>query len=358
MSFRRPPPPSPQVLRHSRLRIGKPGSQFTDDERRILQSRVRRFFQKRESLAPSGTPASAELQSAKKRAKVIPHLATLDWLKAVDNCIRCGICDEGLSGFHPPAVQFDQAEGPEVNVDSVPLLTLGMDSESKQRSGFFFLRARQFSIVMLQPLHHRKNNDVELALFRAGFMPTMRRRMLIANIAYGPWHSSAFYEDIKDSACDLAANMQADDALLLMLWPRICSEKCWFQPCERSAESRMQYIKDIATSQVATTKGPKASTMRWMSILTAIDYSDKENMTKLLILLYQALQKQWLVSFDELWKPANAPPLAKEISALAPAPTKATAVKAKAKAPSSLRRRGSPSLCVFCALWAIGLGGW
>lgn len=169
---------------------------------------MRQFFQKRTAAHFSGTAATTE-----------QHLATLDWLRAVGNAIRCGLGSSGLSAFQTTEVPFDAPDNEDMGVESVPLAVLSMDSESKQRSGFFYLRSLGFSVLMLQPLHHRKNNDVELSLNRAGFGPTMKRRMLIANSSYGPWHSSAFFEDTKDSACNLSENCHPPMAYLWCCGP-------------------------------------------------------------------------------------------------------------------------------------------
>lgn len=99
---------------------------------------------------------TGEQQLRKKRAKAIPHLATLDWLRAIDNSLRCGLGGNVLATFKVAPEPFDARESEASSVDCVPLLVLGMDSESKQRSGFFYMRSLGFSVVMLQPLHHRK----------------------------------------------------------------------------------------------------------------------------------------------------------------------------------------------------------
>lgn len=87
-----------------------------------------------------------------------------------------------------------------------------------------------------------------------------------------------------------------------MLWPRICAERCFFDPSETDFSARQRYLQKLSTSRVATTKGPRASNMRWLSILDAIRYADEENTTKLFLLLYHAIQKQWITSYEDIWK--------------------------------------------------------
>lgn len=343
---------TPEVLRHSRLRVGKPGSKFSPEESKSFHLRVRRLFQKRQAQESQGGADPREQQMTKKRAKTIPLLATFDWLRALDNSLRCGLGADGLATFQVEGAGFDATDSDTFNVDTVPLLTLGMDSESKQRSGFYYMRSRGFSVVMLQPLHHRKNNDVELALSRAGFMPTMKRRLLIANIAYGPWHTSVFHLYMRDSACDLSTNLSADDGTLLMLWPRICTEKGWAEQHEKGPDARKAFIADNAISRTAVTKGPKASHMRWMSILQSIAYADRELMA---ILLHQAIQKQWVVSFEDIWKLKDAPVMAKRVSAILPALTNQRAPKAVAKSKSALRGGSMGPLCHSMGVCQLGV---
>lgn len=59
--------------------------------------------------------------------------------------------------------------------------------------------------------------------------------------------------------------------------------------------------------------------MRWMSILEAMRYADEENTTKLLLPLYQGIQKQWVTSYEDIWRAKGVPAMEAEMSTLLPA---------------------------------------
>jgi hypothetical protein len=43
----------------------------------------------------------------------------------------------------------------------------------------------------------------------------------VFNISYGPWQTAAFFRDLQNSAADIGQLLDADDRLLLRLWPDV-----------------------------------------------------------------------------------------------------------------------------------------
>eukprot|EP00959_Pyramimonas_sp_CCMP1952_P187437 3919218-Pyramimonas_sp.AAC.1 len=96
---------------------------------------------------------------------------------------------------------------------------------------------------------HRRCNDVDRGLVRAGVYGNCLLRCFEANIAHGPWISGQYYSEMQDMAMDLVQAMQADDPLLLKLWPMICNDRGWDQPRQVGGAARGAFVKTFATQR-------------------------------------------------------------------------------------------------------------
>ena len=77
------------------------------------------------------------------------------------------------------------------------------------------------NIVGLRDPFHRAWNDMGLALRKAGAWPSYLNSLFVFNISYGPWQNAAFFRDLQNSAADIGQLLDADDPLLLRLWPDV-----------------------------------------------------------------------------------------------------------------------------------------
>lgn len=291
-----------------------PGSRFTNQERSSFRTRTRDFFRKRKLEQAGEKPSAEQQQRQRKRQKTIPKLATSDWLHALHTTLDIGLPHGGLRPFLPEARAFDEDETDSFKVEDIPLLTIGSDQEGKQRTGSYYLLHRGFSMVLLQPIHHRRNNDLSLAFEAAGFSSLLRRCMIKANVAYGPFCTGLFMSDLRDASVDISENMSYHHPLLMTLWPRIVRDKTLVLPEEVDERGRRRFLLELPCSPAAATKGIKCSYNKWMSILDAVEYGDAHNGEKLLILLYLGLQKGWISSYEDLWDEARCPKIVNEMS--------------------------------------------
>lgn len=312
-------------------------------EEASFQARTLNFFRKRKLHNADGAPSAETQQRKKKRQRIVPKLATCDWLHALHTTLEIGLGHKGLLQFLPEPKSHTDEESGSFRVESVPLLTIGADQESKQRAAMYFLASKGYSTVLLMPIHHRRNNDMNFAFESAGFSGVVRRCMVKANVAYGPWGTGLFMSDLRDASVDLSANMSASHPLLLALWPRICRDRGFCLQDAVSEAGRAAFLAELPTSPIASTKGVKCSYKKLLSVLDATEFCDKYSGEKLLLLMYLALQRGWVESYDELWDTGRCPKIilsmAKVLAAIRPGA--ATQEKAKATASTSMSRGSS-----------------
>lgn len=182
------------------------------------------FFRKRKQASDTGMPSAENQQRKVKKLKTSPKLATSDWLHALHTSLDIGLPHGGLAKFLPEQRAFDEPERDSFKVENVPLLTIGADQEAKQRTGIFYLISRGFSVTSLQPIHHRRNNDLNLAFQAAGFASVLKRCVIKANAAYGPFGTGLFMSDLRDASVDVSNNLDPNHPLVAAMWPRICKD--------------------------------------------------------------------------------------------------------------------------------------
>ena len=267
-------------------------------------------------MAEHDVPGAAFQQRAKKRQKAIPRLATLDWLHGLHSALDDGLPHKGLSAFKVPPKAFDEDETPDYNVENIPLLTLGTDEESKQRTAFHFLRDQGFSCLLLKPIHHRRHNDNGLAFGEAGWSSILKKASIIGNCVFGPMLSSTFMSDFRDVSVDIAATVGPDDATFLLVWPWICRSRDWHRDEEINRAARQRFLTELPAEAVAFKKQTKGSKSKWNSLLTQQEEGRTGNPVKFYLLLHMALQKGWISSYEDLWKQAHVPALVKSLASV------------------------------------------
>ena len=240
---------------------------------------------------------------ATKRAKKLkeePRMASFDWLCCIETALRS--IGRSLLNWIPKI-----ADNPEEAWGIEPLpacLTTVMDQEQKQWCGAYFLSYKcQGNFVWLFGQMHRRCNDVDRGLIQAGAYGTCLLRLFEANIAYGPWLSGAYFEEMQDMAKELVQAMTPEDPLLLKLWPHICKDHSWTDLRQVDSQARAQFIETFACEAPFQLKGSKAAVKRWFSILKCMREGDRHYHTKLLVLAAIAQAKGWSESWDDLWNP-------------------------------------------------------
>lgn len=146
------------------------------------------------------------------------------------------MCDKDLSSFsYADAVDSATIQDRRVVFDAKvpldragvpPILTVTTDQHSIQTCAVSFMRyhLRMGCEQVADPFHASWNATLE-GVSRAGFTGVLTCGITIANLAYGPFHKSAFFRDINGGALDIAASMTVDDKLLNFLWQRIAKDR-------------------------------------------------------------------------------------------------------------------------------------
>ncbi len=62
---------------------------------------------------------------------------------------------------------------------------------------------------------HRRNNDIGMAVAKAGLSPALQAGTLIFNIGYGPWQSAALFHLLFANGNQLAKTLTPNKKLVL-----------------------------------------------------------------------------------------------------------------------------------------------
>lgn len=182
-----------------------------------------------------------------------------------------------------------------------------MDQEGKQRSACAFMQMHlKMCVLYVPPLCHWKVNDVELVLTKCGLRAVWHRRLVIANIAYGPWRGSLYMRDIEDIASEIRQLLHKDYLVLMLFWKRICEDRGWSSDEDTNAAARQRWLDFLETERPFTIKGPKASHARWFSVQHAVKCWDEYDTTKFMALVVLAMRQRWIVSYEDVFRRPSA----------------------------------------------------
>lgn len=108
---------------------------------------------------------------------------------------------------------------------------------------------------------------------------------------------------MQDSAADVSVTLDADDPLLLRLWPFIVADMDMdtTDPGIFGSEARRTYLENLPHLAVFMKKGTKASKSRWFSWNQAFRDEDQYHHSKLLVLLFYCVKKHFIKNFDEVF---------------------------------------------------------
>ena len=257
-----------------------------------------------EESAPCKRKRLAKTQYSQER------LPTLDWMRAIEHQLRsaAGLSlktydwSEHLKGatIEDGVVSFPPIMGAPMN-SVPPVLLLCGDQYSVQTCGASYLKYHlKLGFDMLADVYHSSWNSTQEAVAAAGFRGTLTAGITVVNLAYGPFHRSAWFRHLQAAAHDLNSSFEAGDHLLLHMWDRICDDRGYRTPEQLGAEGRQAFLDTILGSKTASQKGPKAATSRWYSVLKAFEFWDKEWHTKLLMLMYVCKRHGWAKSVTDV----------------------------------------------------------
>ena len=153
--------------------------------------------------------AGVETRKAdKKSVLIVPRMATLDWLRAVERGMEWG-CGKTFKDFDnrnmlAEALVEEQLVVLPKKSSSQPyglptLLSLCSDQQSIQMCGLSFLdHHHKLSMVHWNDPHHASWNDILEATCKAGFAACVEASLVVYNCAYGPYQKAAWFNDLRD----------------------------------------------------------------------------------------------------------------------------------------------------------------
>ena len=100
---------------------------------------------------------------------------------------------------------------------------------------------------------HRNVNDVDRSAIASGAYTAVLCSGFVGNSLHGPFNEKCWFEDVQELGEYVAANCDADNPVLLKLWPKICQDKKWSSPDDTGKIARARYVKTITKSKTCTT---------------------------------------------------------------------------------------------------------
>ena len=329
-----------KVQRKSRYRLDRAGAVFTEEDKQSWHAE-QLCFMKRKAASAGGLPEQAAKRLRREVAK--PRLATLDWLRCMQNAMD-GPFKDGMQQWLPAHRPWD--DDLKIGERMPGCLVMLFDQLQLQWCGYYYLvNKRKANMLALLPPIHRRDNDCSRATALAGFWGTHMRDLCVGNIVYGAWSSHKFWHELVDMSLEAVAGLDADSPVLLFLWPAICMDFEWFESHETNRAARAAYIRSLPSLREVRTKGPFASTGKWMSVFQSTQYRDRTRNTKLLLLTLVAIRKSWISSWQKWFDPPSyttakvaSEPASSASSSSAAAVPKAGGGLAKAKARAKGKR--------------------
>lgn len=285
-------------MRETRFRGGDAGAPIGKKDRETFVGRQIAFMKKRH-LETQGAPAA---KRARKKAELQrePRLATYDWLVKLNNACVGGL-GFGLEAWQPQDPQRAWNDPLREGEDIGGAFVCLMDQEAKQWCGAHFLKYKlgHQSEFLIGP-QHRRANDVDRALNRAGVYGVCLIYLVLNNLPYGSWQGSKNYKDLIDTAMEIEVVDDPDCPILRRFWPGICSDHGWERPEEQDRAARARFVREFSLRRPFEAKGLKAATSRWFSILQGMRLKDEEYHTFLYAAVTLAVQQGWNSCWEDL----------------------------------------------------------
>lgn len=229
-------------------------------------------------------------------------MASLSWIRDLDNAIFGGTGQRLAAWVPADGRQFSDPLGADEADNGV--LSIVMDQLQTQWCAAWFLTYKLGAQMhfFFGPIH-RRHNDLNNGLAKAGFFGVCLMRLFELNISYGPWANGANFNQLREQALDLVQAMDPENPILLRLWPMICADRGWYGD-EAGAAARTRYIQELTSMKVVHFKGIRASPQRWCSLVQAMAAEDGCFHDKLLLLVTLCCRKGWAAHIDDLYTPS------------------------------------------------------
>lgn len=252
-----------QVKSEKKTRVAEPGTQRTIVEEGHWAKAIEDFW----------TPCEQPMAKRQKRSyKEIPRLASLTWIRELDNAIRNSI-KRRLHEFVLDIEKVlklladDTFTLAELNLVA-PFLSCVLDQAPWQTCGASFLR---FDLGVLMICHwdpgaHRVHNDFKMGVKYAKLQSTVYLTTTLLTFITGPTKSAGrWLTNIQETLLDLEHNTLPNDSNLQKLWPRICKEKNWRRDVETNEHARKNFLANLKFTNLTARQGEAIALNRWLS---------------------------------------------------------------------------------------------
>ena len=273
----------------------------------------------------------------REKSTVEPQrVATYQWMLDINHSMRW--LGHSLSDFFVSKDDIKKSEQP-------PTLLLTTDQEGTQIAAANYLRWQLGACIehTYDP-QHRRSNDCTLALAQAGILKQACHAVSLYNLQDGPFQKGGFHEQVVDAAREMKEGMNPNDDLLKFFFEDILLDLG--EGLENNNEARRkQYLEDLPSSPIVTSKGPKASTSRFNSLQHSQEHLDRHWSSFALILTVICLTQKFVDFADELWAPEGA------LRAIQKEQAPQSAAQAKKEAKETLakmRSKAQNTLHLYC----------
>ena len=292
--------------------MAAPGAPLSIAEKDDWTSRTMSFMAKKRKVAED---APSSIAKRVKSLAVLPRKASMDFGLCLSSALR-NSRNKGLEMFAVPEEDKDRAFDDDLRPGETlqPMAVGSLDEEQKQWTFLSFaVHVLNLSMIGFPDNFHVRSNGVWRALAKSAMVVWTMLAMVVCNIAYGPWQKGGFHTQMVELSLDLVAACDADDPILIKLWPSICEAKGWREPEECCREARSRYIESLASAKAFTVKGKKTAPSKFFTIQQAWKIWAPE-LPKCFGLVHLAKEKGWCTHWEDLFtaqaelpKPAAAP---------------------------------------------------
>ena len=293
-----------QVVNDLRLRVAAPGAPLSIAETAGWASRTLSFMAKKRKVAEDAPSSKAKRA---KTAAAMPRKASMDFGLCLNSAFR-NARNKGLESFALPEADKDRAFDDDLRPgETLQAMAVGCADEEQKQWTFqsFAVHVLGLSMILFPDNFHVRSNGVWRALAKSAMVVWTMLAMVVCNIAYGPWQKGGFHTQMIELSLDLVVACDADDPVLLKLWPAICEAKGWEEPDECCREARSRYIASLASAKAFTVKGKKTAPSKFFTIQQGWKFWAPELPTKCFGLVHLAKEKGWSTHWEDLFTAQN-----------------------------------------------------
>ena len=222
-------------------------------------------------LEPSPPLAQAKAKAKLTKVPPKPRLASLHW---------CQDLNHALHSIGHGLINFRRENQPEAIFTCPPeahpkMLIICSDQESTQIASVnYLLHHRHCYLLHVPDPGHRGWNDQWLALGEAGLSKQALMSISLFNIKFGPWGKSGFGKKVQELATVLSTQLSPNDELLMHFFPSILKDQRRAAG-ENEQQHRSDFLASLPSLPFVTSKGPKASSSRFHSLIHAHNFLDE-----------------------------------------------------------------------------------